>query len=232
MTAVAMGNPADLRPEQAFQAIGCLTNHFEIRNFNTLLAGCALKKNMSALSLSVRHSPLPEIPYTRTMGSLNLSLAASAHFTVGVALRISRIRLPDSRGSTWNCGGIAGVKVQTSKKVSCGIAGGYYHVFPALNQKKADIVQLMADIGYHISKNTRIGLDAEMITGIKPALTASVACEIMTGIRLTAGAGSGHALFFAGISFDFNRFSTGAVSCFNPSIGRTHSLALTAKSRK
>ena len=228
----AFGNPAIFPSQNRIAWFTGMTNHYGVRNFNTLSTGVSLSNKSTQFSLAIAHSPLPENQYSRTKGTLNFCLANSGSFSSGISLRVNRIRLPDNYGSSMGVGCTAGVMARPGKKLTCGFAAGYTRFLESDFSNSKSHIDLIADIHYRFSHNTILVLSSEMISELKPQASALLIVEVFDWIKIMVGAGTGRELLSAGAAITFGNLTPGMVSSFNPAIGRTSTLFLSGKSRK
>lgn len=231
-SANAFGNPAVFPSQNRIAWFTGVTNHYGIRNFNTMASGVSLSNRSALFSLAMAHSPLPENQYSRTKGVLNISLGASGNFAAGISLRGTRIRLPSHYGSSWMVGGAAGISARTGKNIRFDIAAAYMKSMETESVNGSGHISLIAYVHYRFSHNTTMVISTEMISELKPQASASLIVEVFDWIKIMIGAGTGRELFAAGASVTLGNITPGLVSSFNPAVGRTSTLFLSGKSRK
>jgi hypothetical protein len=218
------GNPAGTTSPLRYGWGVEIRNHFETNHFYTIAASGGMKLGRACVHLHLKHSPLPEYQYTRSLGTAGLSLPVSADITAGISLRGCRIALPEHYGSAGGIGSTAGVMAKINPDFTMGLAIGVLKTFSPDLPDDLWISTMMTDIRYQFGRNTFVQFTGEMIRGIPPCLILSLVAEVIPGYHLHIGLGTGSNQLSAGLSIRFGTAEGGWISSFNPLAGRSHQL--------
>jgi hypothetical protein len=225
----ALCNPALLHQNIRFQWVCGVHNQQGVRHLNTLwLGGARRTDGRITLGIALRHSALPENEYLRTAGALGASIETGSKTSVGVSLRMIRLRLPSNLGSTFAAGSVAGFSARIGKKTTAGIAAGYHQY----TGQKTGFSTISCEIRYDLTPNVNLGFTADMTSGQKPILSAYMVNVLPSGIRIGIGTGIGPELLQAGIILPFGNAGAGSTFAFNPLAGSSSSLLLTGKKER
>ena len=229
--ASASGNPAGVYSGGRYHWLAGVSNHHGISAFNTILLGGATKSEKLSSFITIKHTSLAGYHYARTLGNLGISLKTSEKLIIGSSIKMVHIKLPEQFRSTFTAGCSAGAFFKASGLLSIGLAGSYYKTVISEFSSDDNITGLILDIRYKTGKNTYLLISGETISRLKPQVMALVVSEIIPGVRIMAGVGTGNEQLFAGISYETGRIKPGFVSGFNPSTGSSNTVLVSGQSK-